>query len=258
MDLGQQSNLGSLISAVLVGLLALASNQYARMDRSTLKSFVDGLQHRTRVVSVHRPEDEGKASIVAVEKEITRLESYLAGVFEQWKDSKLRATDPRITGAWTAIGNVVTKLDSDAELWDKLSSRSRVDLMWILFWAAEMNPPEFSSHFLDVSQRISEQETETVGAQAAVLQLYHGHDRNEPNETMLAERLEEFARQNPRDMIGVFMYLIMARELFDNGHTDMSERLLRRGIQIYSSYPGHVGSSRLINELMDQKMPKGR
>jgi hypothetical protein len=101
-----------------------------------------------------------------------------------------------------------------------------------------------------------EHRDDTASAQAAVLRLYHGHDRHAPDENLLAEKLEEFVRQNPNDMIGVFMYLIIAREMHDNGHREMAERILRRGIQLYSSYPGHVGSSKLINELMDQKMGK--
>ena len=61
MDLGHQSNLGSLISAVLVGLLALASNQYARMDRSAIRSFLERAQSQKLVSQVPFAAEQDKA-----------------------------------------------------------------------------------------------------------------------------------------------------------------------------------------------------
>jgi hypothetical protein len=257
MDLGQQSNLGSLVSAVLVGLLALASNQYARMDRTAMRKFLDQLQTRQRQVGVEpsklSPEE---VTVQEMQTEIERLEFQLATVFERWKQGKFKANDPRLTRLWTAVEEVQQKLEEKPELVEQLPTRSRVDCIWSLFRAAEMNPQQFSARFLELSDQMAAQDDETVSAQAAVLRLYHGHDRNEPDEDQIGKKLEEFVRANPDDMVGVFLYLIISRELYDNGHHDTAERLLRRGIQIYSEYPGHVGSSKLINELMDQKMHK--
>jgi hypothetical protein len=255
MDLGQQSNLGSLVSAVLVGLLALASNQYARMDRMAFKAFLDEL-HRRHLESPSAPAGEDQTSVKVVQVEIERLESQLSAIFEKWKAGKVNANDPRLAKLWKAMHEVQDKLANEPQLLEKLPTRSRVDCVWSLFRAAEINPQEFSEQFLAMSETMSAQEDETVSAQAAVLRLYHGHDRNEPNEEIIAEKLEEFVNGNPQDMVGVFLYLIISRELYDNGHYEMAERLLRRGIQIYSGYPGHVGSSKLINELMDQKLHK--
>jgi hypothetical protein len=258
MDLGQQSNLGSLISAVLVGLLALASNQYARMDRTAMKSFLDGLQTRPHVIKSVRDSLEGpeQTGVKVVQDEIERLEAQLSGIFERWKTGKVSAGDPRLTKLWAAMHDLQAKLTENPQLLEQLPTRSRVDCIWSLFRAAEMNPQQFSEVFLKLSEKMSGHDDETVSAQAAVLRLYHGHDRNQPNEEMIAQKLEEFVRGNPDDMVGVFLFLIISRELYDNGHHEMAERLLRRGIQIYSGYPGHVGSSKLINELMDQKLHK--
>ena len=97
---------------------------------------------------------------------------------------------------------------------------------------------------------------QTVGAQAAVLRIYHGFDRRNPDEKQLSEKLEAFASANPDEMVGVFLYLIVCRDLYESGYADMSERILRRGIQIYSGLSENVGRLKLINELMDQQMGK--
>jgi len=257
MDLGQQSNLGSLVSAVLVGLLALASNQYVRMDRSSIKSVLDGLNSRTNaIVRPQDPEDARSRSLQKIAQAIEKQEKVLSNVFERWKEGSVMAEDPRLKPVWKGINNLRTKIDGDTSMWAELPTRARVDWVWILFRAAEMNPREFSEAFLSQSSEMASRENETVGAQAAVLRIYHGFDRSNPNEAQLTEKLESFAKANPEEMVGIFLYLIISRDLYETGHRDMSERILRRGIRIYSGFPGNVGRLKLINELMDQQMSK--
>ena len=119
-----------------------------------------------------------------------------------------------------------------------------------------MNPREFSEVFLSRSQELATHDNQSVGAQAAVLRIYHGYDRSNPDETRLSQKLETFARANPEEMVGIFLYLIICRDLYETGHADISERILRRGIQIYSGLTDNVGRLKLINELMDQQMGK--
>jgi hypothetical protein len=255
MDLGHQSNLGSLVSAVLVGLLALASNQYLRMDRAAIKSFLDGLQ-TPAAVQPAEPVDPMAVATREVAATIEKRESELSTVFEQWKQGRIQANDPRLKKVWKSIHDLRNRIGNHEQLWEHLPTRARVDWIWILFRAAEMNPREFSAAFLSQSGEMVDQNDQTVGVQAAVLRIYHGFDRRDPNEAELCEKLQAFAQANPDEMVGIFLYLIISRDLYEAGHRDMSERVLRRGIRVYSGFPGNVGRIKLINELMDQQMGK--
>ena len=84
--------------------------------------------------------------------------------------------------------------------------------------------------------------------------VYHGHDPFDPNVGELNEKLAEFARQNLD--IGVFLYLIISRELYDVGNRDAAEQILRRGVKVYSTHHSHIGRIKLINELFDQQLGK--
>ncbi len=255
MDLGQPSNLGSLISAVLVGLLALASNQYARMDRSTMTSFVEGIHLPGRGYEAPpEPVDEGKPTLKETEARIAKLESRLSTIFEQWKEGRIRADDRRLERMWKAIHQLKDRLDSNDDLAESLSTRARVNYVWIVFRAAEMNPEQFSDSFHAMSEDMSSEKDQTVRAQAAVLEIYHGYDPLEPDVGALNEKLKTFARENLD--IGVFLYLIISRELCDVGNREAAETILRRGIQVYSTRHSHIGRIKLINELFDQQMGK--
>jgi hypothetical protein len=161
MDLGQQSNLGSLVSAVLVGLLALASNEFVRMDRSTLSTFLGEFQGRAQVVEAESPVDQLELATQRTQAQIAEIDS-----------------------------------------------------------------------------------------------IYHGYDPRHPREGELTQKLEQFARDNPDDTVGVFLYLLISRELHDAGQRDVAERILRKGIRVYQDFPQNIGRLTLLNELMDQRMYK--
>src|SRR5690606_4263560 len=93
-----------------------------------------------------------------------------------------------------------------------------------------------------------------VRTQAAVLSIYHGYDPRQPQEDELTGKLEEFARANSDNMIGVFLYLLISRELYEAGQRDMAERVLRNGIRVFQDFPENIGRIKLLNELMDQRM----
>jgi hypothetical protein len=254
MELGQQSNLGTLISAVLVGLLAIGSNEFTRMDRSALKQFVHGLHVKAKAVRKLPPQDQAKLNVAAAQKQISQIELELTRVFEQWKEGQLKSYDRRFEKVWRAINRLRTQLEADAELREALPAGARVDYLWMLFRAAEMNPSGFSQAFLDECGAMAAHADDQVRTQAAVLSIYHGYDPLRPQEGEITDKLEEFARANSDNMIGVFLYLLISRELYEAGQRDMAERVLKHGIRVYQDFPENIGRLKLLNELMDQRM----
>jgi hypothetical protein len=254
MELGQQSNLGTLISAVLVGLLAIGSNEFARMDRSALKGFVDNLHGRARAASQLPKKDPAKLNVEMAEKRIRGIETELTRAFDLWKKGQLKPSDRRFNKIWRAIHELQTQLASDAELRGALPAQAHIDYVWMLFRAAEMKPSEFSQAFMEECGVMLDHTDNQVRTQAAVLSIYHGYDPRQPREDELTGKLEEFARANSDNMIGVFLYLLISRELYEAGQREMAERLLRNGIRVYQDFPENIGRLKLLNELMDQRM----
>jgi hypothetical protein len=254
MELGRQSNLGTLVSAVLVGLLAISTNELVRVDRSALKDFFHGLRGRARAVRTVPPVDQGELKVEHTKQRIVQIETELAKAFEQWKEGNIKANDRRYDRLWQAIRDLHTLLETDAELRESLPTSAHVDYVWLLFRAAEMRPTDFSVMFLDECRALAAHRDEQVRRQAAVLSIYHGYDPRRPREDELNKKLEAFARANSDNMIGVFLYLLISRELYDLGQRDMAERILRNGIRIYQEFPGNIGRLKLLNELMDQRM----
>ncbi len=163
MDLGQQSNLGSLISAVLVGLLALASNQYLRMDRNTVKSYINGLQlPHAATAGPLDPAAQKEREVSEVAARISRLEGELSILFEKWKQGSIRGNDARMTAIWKETHALQDQLDADDELRQNLPTRAHVDFVWVMFRAAEMNPREFSQTFLSRSEELASHKNDTV------------------------------------------------------------------------------------------------
>jgi hypothetical protein len=249
MDFGRQSNLGSLVSAVLVGLLALAANQYARLDPRKLDQFIAGID----VMS--RKQEPEVFSVKTVRDTLQQCETQLMPLYLKWKGSLVSVEDPRIEQLLAKVDSHWKELANHPEVQAELNLPDRLAMVRILFAAAEMDPMRFTEPFTAANIQMAQVADASVAGKGAALELYHRHNFEQPVIADILSDLRQFSQSHSQPEIGGEVYLLMAHELKGHGQHASALRVLELGLE---SYRGTSVAPRLINEQIQLRLQLGK
>lgn len=254
----RNSSLGSLVMAVLVGLLSLGANEYARVDRNQLDSY---FSHWTLLTSFTSSDSDAEAASAPLESQVVsldhqlrdlrsqleRLEFELGEAFEIWHRSGTKPPEslaqllPKLTPA---------TIDANATL-REFTEEDRIALMRVLFIAAQIEPVSFADSFRRLNREVIKTESESVAASAVVLRIYDGIDFRTADRKTILGAIAGFDHRYPtRQDEGVELCSMVSDRLWRSNRPNLAEQVLRYGIKHYA---GRSGVSRLVNQLIDQQ-----
>lgn len=248
IDFERPSNVGSLIGAVLVGLLALAANHYIRMDTKWLQELVE--QHnrpkpKRTEVAADLPFDAA-----GVRKRIQSIESEWSEDFTHWRRSGRGIPRDELLEKRAEVDRLVESIRSHKTLDAELERGAQMARLRIYFMTAERFGDQYSDEFVDLAKEIEQTETDQASAEASALRFFHLEDFRSPDDQKLLDKLREFSvRTMHTPGVGVQLYSSVAHELCRFGQTTLAERVLDQGVEVYA---GSSGISRLINQRLDQ------
>ena len=275
MELSRPSNVGSLIGAVMVGLLALLADYYVRMDpevlqgllpKSTSKAAADQIDEienekywqrlwelwrRTNANEPRSPEEERQDAL----ERMKVVEKYLLDSSERRKKSGEIVPVEQLDVRIKELNELYDRLQADVEATEEQRKEARLSRLYGYYLAADMASASYAQSFLDVARDLKDQGDETESSHAVALRLLHESDFRHPNDEQLLNELRTFSQTYAASEVGVYLYSIIARELWLNGHPQSAEAVLRLGMDTYTS----EHRSRLFNQLQDQqRLPRSR
>jgi hypothetical protein len=239
---------GSLISAVLVGLLALSANHYTRMDPQVLNVLIERIERKLRAPVPPPPPKDSPAAVHAV---LEAVEKDLLTLVGRWTAQSPPAEHRQLQADLTAVNNLVTQLEADRKRFDTLSLADKTAFLRVLFMAAELKPEPFESMFRTWCERGLVSTDSAIVTQAAALQFFRSHDLTDPDTDQILQGLDAFSHEYPDPNLGVNLYLNIAKELKNKGHLEISRLVIKKGREVYA---GNAAVSRLINWLIDQRL----
>jgi hypothetical protein len=271
MELGRPSNTGSLVSAVLVGLLALASNHYARISPKVIKMMQERARQRAlleqqeaarKIRDAKHPALEHKFGPIPVipdelewsnEQLATTIESCedsIATAFQAWQLERSVVDRPQVVSTLSAVTRIQEYLSRYPQAIDTLSSTSRLALLRVYFMSAQIAPKTHADAFRHWDDRLTHSSVVAEQSQAAALRFYLQQDLRRPKLAELNKGLSDFAKQYPNHALGASLCSMISRELWSRGHQKAAEGVLRHGIEIHA---GNPSVSQLVNQLVDQQ-----
>ncbi len=274
MDLARPSNVGSLIGAVMVALLGLAANYYLNMDPQVLQSFLpqaadtdiakvpeqDGLEKEKEKFSLRFWEPLRRANAAEslspeqIRKEaLDRIKVVQAHLLESSNRQRLvgqRLSDEELSALVQVLDQLCSRMEADEDASESQRKEACLSRLYGLYVAADMSRASFADQFHTVAEEAIHHADETVVSHATALKLLHDLDFQHPDQTELFAKLRDFTNEFPTSEVGVYVFSIASRELWRHAHRELAEDVLRLGIQTYA---GQRGSSRLMNQLLDQK-----
>ena len=276
MDLARPSNVGSLIGAVMVALLGLAANYYLHMDPQALRSFLphaadtDIAEDPPQNVAekdmerekfslrfwepLRRANAAESLSPEEIRKEaLDRIKVVQAHLLESSNRQRLvgeRLSNEELSALVQVLDQLCGRIEADEDASEAQHKEACLSRLYGLYVAADMSRDSFADQFRAAAEKAMHHADETVVSHATALKLLHDLDFEHPDPTVLSASLQDFTLEFPTREVGVYVFSIASRELWRHGHRQLAEDMLRLGIQTYS---GQRGSSRLMNQLLDQK-----
>lgn len=275
MELSRPSNVGSLIGAVMVGLLALLANYYVRMDpeilqgllpKSTSKAAADQIDEienekywqrlwelwrRTNANEPRSPEEERQDAL----ERMKVVEKYLLDSSERRKKSGEIVPVEQLDVRIKELNELYDRLQADVATTEEQRKEARLSRLYGYYLAADMASASYGQSFLDVARDLKDHGDETESSHAVALRLLHESDFRHPNDEQLLNELRTFTQTYAASEVGVYLYSIIARELWLSGHPQSAEAVLRLGMDTYTG----EHRSRLFNQLQDQqRLPRTR
>lgn len=261
IELGRPSNVGSLIAAVCVGILALVSNQYARVCSGLLHQFLNQpaevtLDPPSETVEVKTTPEVAQPvkqiiyldTPAKVDRSLQLLTPTLEQLFGRWR-SRLEAPTKN-HGGLKELRRIHLSLDRKPELASQLSTTSRLTLLSVTFMAYQVVPHEFRDRYVEWSKTLSESSVPIERALSEGLSIYTRNDMKRPNVPHLCETLRQFTAKHQNYRISADVYLMVAQELWLRGQLKASETVLRSGMETMA---GHFERDLLSQELMKQQ-----
>ena len=262
--LPRPSNTGILISAVLVGLLALGANWYMRLGPEFFLRFLptvttsDDANNMPDVPTKHVAKETEIPVLITAEAHecVTKLEkneTRVKAIFDKWKEERTfdepeLAYLPQIVAESEKLYGVVA-LDAEATTEEK--SVSRKYLLAITFRAAQIFQDELQDSFWKISDEIVKNGMNDLDtARAEVLRIIMKTNFRNPDEERLLGDVHGFMQTYSSVTAGIELHLLLAKDLFRSGHFELARKVLQMGIDTYEGTRGHV---RLLNEMIRQQ-----
>ena len=245
MNHKQPSHLRSLVSAVLVGIFALAVNQYAKIDPKPLHQSMKSVEkYALKYVNASQ---EPVSPVVHRTKDLQDIHDAVSGEFAKWKLQRHHVDQLKLEAAIQELKRICSFLDQQQELSDAERNRYRMKQLVVCFMAAEMHPESLSHNFLELCTQFIETDALDDTGRVQLLRFYHQVNFRDPKREQLLYSLREFSESHGEKM-GVALYGMVAEELALRRHKDLAIEVLKQGIQIYT---GSSGVSRLVNALVE-------
>ncbi len=257
----------------MVGLLALTANHYIRMDPRVLHNLLSrsspaqpGDKEKASKLKIsetflqrfweplRRSNSDQPRSPQQVRQEILDrmklVETHLLESSEKQKSVGERLPAAELAALVQLLDQLHARLMADAEAPEEQRKEARLSRLYGLYLAAEIDRAAFSAAFMKVADEGVPAADEIGVSHAAAPKLLHQLDFRAPSGSQLLEQLSSFTHQFPSSEVGVYLYSIVSRELWQQGHRDLADQVLQQGIR---SYAGRRGVSRLLNQRVDQK-----
>ncbi len=246
MELEKKSNLRSLVPAVLVGLLALAANEYTKMDPAVLRDSVESMEKQ--LAALMKEEDKPKPKKTDLGS-LRKLQASTSRKYERWRATRKAIDAKKLRSIVEKADRLANDVLDDPETKPKQKSFARLLQVTIYFMASEWAPNEYSRTFIEMADATIESDTTKVRDDVAVLRFYHLTEFGDPNDRQLLADLAAFGERHGKEA-AIELHSMVATELWRRGYRQLSVDVLEQGIRRLSGSPG---ISRLVNQLIDQR-----
>ena len=241
----RRTNLGSLVMAVLVGLLPLVSNQYVKVKPETLLSALP----KTSEKNTNNEEMFPPSGVEKLRADIKSVDALLSQPFSAYTVGRRTRYDPRLLRGIAAVRPYADRID---EICQEFNLIEQTTVLRLLFMAAQLQQETFRPAFVTLCSHIEDKGDQKTTAQAGVLRFYHEQDLSQPNLKELVQALDRFSATHRDPIPEIHLYSIISQGLWRAGHSNDAQEILQRGIRRFKGQPG---VSHLVNQMIDQRTP---
>lgn len=261
----------------MVGLLALTANHYIRMDPRVLQKLLSRPQAAQPAVEENVKENTSKLKISETllqrfweplrrshasqprspqqvrQETLDRMklvETHLLQSSEKQKAVGERLPAAELATLVQVLDQLHARLMADGDAPEEQRKEARLSRLYGLYLAAEMDRTAYSAAFMKVADEGIQSADEIGVSHAAALKLLHQLDFRATSGNDLVRQLGDFTQQFPASEVGVYLYSIVARELWQQERGELADQVLQQGTKVYA---GQRGVSRLLNQRLDQK-----
>jgi hypothetical protein len=243
------------VSAVLVGILAIAANAYIKFAPQLLNGRSDKAS-KIEVSSSHGIDSEVLDSIGSIlptpEKCLAELERFDDLSLKLVQSAKKSTTaDEMALRKLEALGTQAEKLyqlivlDPAATAGQK--REARLATLALTFRAARLVTALQDSFWRISNEVVAQGDANTDAVRAAGLQILMRIDFESPDVPRLLSDLRQLVLRFPSTEVGVEVFILIANELAGRARTDIAKVVLKEGANLYEG----ASKSRLINEMID-------
>jgi hypothetical protein len=255
MEFTKTSNVGPLIAAVLVGLLAICTD-HAFMKPEDIDRILRGFNRSSA-------ETSGTPTVVSQLENPKLLSQKLLAGYEALTGASQGKRNGKPVNA-KGLAKLVAQLNEASialyehpHATDAQKSQGQLNYLRALFLAAEMAPADHSDTFRDFGNRILAQGNVTDPGKVRLLLAYHECSGGRIAEDLpgLLDRLAAFSKRETDQATAIDVYSLLSDELFSRGQPIAAMKVLQQGRAIYFQHPG----KRKLNErLIDLQMKMRR
>ncbi|MDG2380400.1 MAG: hypothetical protein P8N76_01885 [Pirellulaceae bacterium] len=245
MGRNKNSHLRSLMPAVMVGLVALAANQYSKMTPHSFSDSLASLQQH--LVGLKKVAAKPVSPLAMQQSTFESLNEIVSKEFATWQKHRHPINSAKLTAVVMETDHVFELLSQNEALTPADQHRTRLSHLIIHFMAAQMQPAIHSDSFLEICTEVVQSRSLDDLDQVQALRFYHEIDLGQADLSLVLPALTEFSATHS-EQASVALYQLVAEELVVRGNRELGIRVLKQGIQAYS---GSSGGSRLVNALVD-------
>ena len=249
-EIERRSNLGPLVMAVVVGLLALASPHYRRLDMQAIEELLtfESAAEPEALPATETLEVMGPPPATdLLRARLAEIDQKFSIRYKQWKKGQVPKTDAELKTGIAEVRSFAAQLEKIA---GSYADDEQMAVLRLLFMAADIRSGPYSDAFLALCEHLESNENEQLASQAGVLRFYHFYDLTRPNAAELLPALDDFSSRHHDPKCTIRLYSMVSHSLWSRGRLSSAEEVLQLGIQRMAGQPG-VG--RLVNQMVDQR-----
>ena len=246
MEFTKRSNLGSLLAAVMVGLLSLCINQVFRVEPDDVDQFLARLgQMRKDVQERIRPIDRSPLILLG---ELRRVEKTLNNIFHKQVRGRKCDTDQvnRVVAILTTTANA---LKNHEYATSQQVEQGHMLAFSGLFLAAQMMPDGFSEQFRQMGDGILNMDsTELQKEHVRLLSEFHEFNVGQIQDAVILQKLQAYSQRQTDESLAIRLYVLISEEVWNQGRLNLARDILLQGVNTYHDHPD---KQKLANRLID-------
>ncbi|MCP4194368.1 MAG: hypothetical protein GY768_27485 [Planctomycetaceae bacterium] len=241
----KNSHLRSLMPAVMVGLVALAANQYFKMTPRSFSESLASLQ--PKLVGLKKVAAKPVSPLAMQQSTFESVNEIVAKEFSTWQKQRHPVNSAKLTAVVIEADHVFALLSENDTLKPEDQRRACLSHLVLHFMAAQMQPEIHSDSFLKICTEVVQDRSLEDLDRVQALRFYHELDFSQADSSLVLPALVEFSATH-NEQASVALYQLVAEELVLRGKRELAIELLKQGIQHYS---GSAVGSKLVNALVD-------